>query len=209
MGPRRSGFIFSATVLLALIPHLQAAAAEEYFVSSDGNDLASGSESAPWASFRHALSQLEPGDVLTARGGTYEEEVRSPTLSSGTRANPITVRAYGGERPVIKGLYEFFKRVESSRFTPPQILLRIYGGPAEGESLDRFFGDWSASVQHQGWMMGRAVLEESPDIEEVSFRLPNQHHLAFDLERFGLKDRGIVFQPVSEPYGDIRFTMTR
>jgi len=51
----------------------------------------------------------------------------------------------GDLRPVIKGLYEFFKRVESSRFTPPQILIRIYGGPAEGESLDRFFGNNSKS----------------------------------------------------------------
>ncbi|MFP3915869.1 MAG: factor-independent urate hydroxylase [Actinomycetota bacterium] len=75
--------------------------------------------------------------------------------------------------------------------------------------LNRFFGDWSASVQHQGWMMGRAILEDIPDVVEVAFRLPNQHHLAFDLSRFGLDDRGIVFQPVSEPYGDIRFTVTR
>ncbi|WP_276260567.1 FtsK/SpoIIIE domain-containing protein [Haloglomus litoreum] len=51
----------------------------------------------------------------------------------------------GDLRPVIKGLYEFYKRVEKSRFEPPQILLRIYGGPAEGESLDRFFGDSAQS----------------------------------------------------------------
>lgn len=75
--------------------------------------------------------------------------------------------------------------------------------------LERFFEDWSASLQHQGWMMGRAVLEAIPDIDEVSFRLPNQHHINYDLSRFGLIDRGSVFQPVSEPFGDIRFTVTR
>lgn len=75
--------------------------------------------------------------------------------------------------------------------------------------LDRFFGDWSASVQHQGWLMGKALLEALPDIAEVAFRLPNQHHLAYDLSRFGLEDKGVVFQPVSEPFGDIRFTVAR
>lgn len=75
--------------------------------------------------------------------------------------------------------------------------------------IDRFFGDWSASVQHQGWQMGEAILAAVPEIAEISFRLPNQHHLEFGLDRFGIEDRGTVFQPVSEPYGDIRFTITR
>lgn len=75
--------------------------------------------------------------------------------------------------------------------------------------LDRFFGDWSASVQHQGYLMGEAVLEAVPEIETVGFHLPNQHHLPFDLTRFGLEWEGTVFHPVSEPYGDIHLTVTR
>lgn len=75
--------------------------------------------------------------------------------------------------------------------------------------IERFFGDWSASVQHQGYQMAEAVLEAVPEISQISFRLPNQHHLEFDLERFGLNDRGLVFHPVSEPYGDIAFTVHR
>jgi urate oxidase len=75
--------------------------------------------------------------------------------------------------------------------------------------LRRFFEDWSASVQHQGWLMAQGVLDGVPEISEISFELPNQHHLAFDLSRFGLEDKHIVFHPVSEPYGDIRFTVTR
>lgn len=75
--------------------------------------------------------------------------------------------------------------------------------------VGHFFDDWSASVQHQGWKMAEAVLEDVPEISEISFRLPNQHHLAFDLTRFGLPNDGTVFQPVSEPYGDIRFTAHR
>ena len=75
--------------------------------------------------------------------------------------------------------------------------------------VDRFFTDWSASVQHQGYLMGEAVLDEVPEISEISFRLPNQHHLPYDLTRFGLDWQGTVFHPVSEPYGDIYLTVTR
>lgn len=75
--------------------------------------------------------------------------------------------------------------------------------------VDRFFGDWSASVQHQGYLMGEAVLATVPEISEISLRLPNQHHLPFDLTRFGLDWEGTVFHPVSEPYGDIYLTVTR
>ena len=75
--------------------------------------------------------------------------------------------------------------------------------------IERFFGAWSASVQHQGWLMAEGLLEAIPEIEEVEFHLPNQHHLAFDLSRFEMEYEGTVFQPVSEPYGDIGFTVTR
>lgn len=78
-----------------------------------------------------------------------------------------------------------------------------------GILLERFFEDPSASVQHQGWMMGRAVLDDVAEVADIELRLPNQHHLDVDLGRFGLDDAGIVFQPVDEPYGDIAFTLER
>ncbi len=75
--------------------------------------------------------------------------------------------------------------------------------------VDRFMEDWSASVQHQGYLMGEAVLAAVDEITEISFRLPNQHHLPYDLARFGMDWDGTVFHPVSEPYGDIYLTVTR
>jgi urate oxidase len=75
--------------------------------------------------------------------------------------------------------------------------------------VSHFFGDWSASVQHQGYQMAEAVLDVVEEISVISFRLPNQHHLSFDLARFDMLDRGLVFHPVSEPYGDIAFTVHR
>lgn len=75
--------------------------------------------------------------------------------------------------------------------------------------VDRFFSDRSSSVQHQGWMMAMGLLEAIPEIAEIEFHLPNQHHLPFDVSRFGMENEGTVFQPVSEPFGDIGFTVTR
>lgn len=75
--------------------------------------------------------------------------------------------------------------------------------------VDRFFTDWSASVQHQGYLMGEEVLRSVPEVSEIRFRLPNQHHLPFDLSRFGLDWNNTVFHPVSEPFGDIYLTVTR
>ena len=75
--------------------------------------------------------------------------------------------------------------------------------------VDHFFGDWSASVQHQGYLMGEAVLAAVSEVSEISFRLPNQHHLPFDLTRFGMAWTNTIFHPVSEPFGDIYLTVTR
>ncbi|HEX6286130.1 MAG TPA: urate oxidase [Acidimicrobiia bacterium] len=75
--------------------------------------------------------------------------------------------------------------------------------------VDRFFEDWSASVQHQGYLMGEQVLRSAPEVSQISLRLPNQHHLPFDLTRFDMPWSNVVFQPVSEPYGDIYLTVTR
>ncbi|HJS72613.1 MAG TPA: urate oxidase [Acidimicrobiia bacterium] len=75
--------------------------------------------------------------------------------------------------------------------------------------VDHFFSDPSASMQHQGYQMGEAVLAAVPEVGSISLALPNQHHLPFDLTRFGMEWDGTVFQPVSEPFGDITLTVTR
>lgn len=92
--------------------------------------------------------------------------------------------------------------------TVPEDTTRVWETARE-TMVERFFADWSASVQHQGWLMAVAVLEAVPEIEEIDFRLPNQHHLPFDVSRFGIEHEGTVFQPVSEPYGDIGLTVSR
>lgn len=78
-----------------------------YFIAPNGNDGNAGSESAPWRTFGHAMQRLRPGDTLYARGGTYVERahLRGSDLTAGTASQRITVKAYPGERPVIKGQF--------------------------------------------------------------------------------------------------------
>lgn len=78
-----------------------------------GNDASEGSKTQPWKTLGYALRQLDPGDTLYLRGGTYYEH---PVLSqSGTEDAPITIQSYPGESAVIDGgLREFFEDPASS-----------------------------------------------------------------------------------------------
>jgi hypothetical protein len=80
------------------------AAANTYYVSTSGSDANPGTVASPWATVKKGLTALHAGDTLLVRGGTYDERIQSPSIQSGTASAPITVAAYPGERPIVKGL---------------------------------------------------------------------------------------------------------
>jgi urate oxidase len=94
-------------------------------------------------------------------------------------------------------------------YSTPPAEASLTWGLVRATLIDSFFEEWSASVQHQGYLMGEKVLASAPEISEIRFRLPNQHHLPFDLSRFGMPWENTVFHPVTEPFGDIYLTVTR
>lgn len=65
--------------LLSGIVFLLAAAvagfAGTYYVATNGNDGAEGSEESPWRSVAFAVDQTGPGDTIIVRGGTYRESL--------------------------------------------------------------------------------------------------------------------------------------
>jgi urate oxidase len=75
--------------------------------------------------------------------------------------------------------------------------------------LDVFANQYSKSVQHTLYEMGRAAFAACPLIDEIEIRMPNQHHLLANLEPFGLKNPNEVFIPTSEPFGNIGATIRR
>jgi urate oxidase len=75
--------------------------------------------------------------------------------------------------------------------------------------LEAFADHYSPSVQFTLHRMGRAVLEARPEVQRISFSLPNRHHLLYDLGRFGLENDNEIFHATTEPYGLIEGTVER
>ena len=75
--------------------------------------------------------------------------------------------------------------------------------------LEAFSDHYSPSVQFTLHHMGKAVLDARPEVERISFSLPNRHHLLYDLARFGLENDSEIFHATSEPYGVIEGTVER
>jgi len=75
--------------------------------------------------------------------------------------------------------------------------------------LDAFAAHESRSVQHTLAAMGQRALAACADIDEITIRLPNRHHLLVDLTPFGLDNPNDVFVPTEEPYGLIEGTIRR
>jgi urate oxidase len=75
--------------------------------------------------------------------------------------------------------------------------------------LDVFARHESASVQASAWIMGRAILEAHPEVEEARLTMPNLHHWLVDLSPFGLANEGEIFVATREPHGLIEATARR
>lgn len=67
----------------------------------------------------------------------------------------------------------------------------------------------SLALQQTLFHMGRAVLEDHPEIAEIRLSAPNKHHFVYDLSPFGLENPGEVFHADDRPYGLIQATVTR
>jgi urate oxidase len=81
---------------------------------------------------------------------------------------------------------------------------------AVGETiLDVFAEHESPSVQASAWIVGRAVLERHPELDEIRLTLPNLHHWLVDLSPFGQPNDGEIFVATREPYGLIEATVRR
>ncbi|MHC4713466.1 MAG: DNRLRE domain-containing protein [Planctomycetota bacterium] len=79
--------------------------ASEIYVAPGGSDGGAGTIGDPFATLGHALSVVTAGTTIYLRGGTYYDTEVSPTVS-GTASDPIVIRAYAAETPVLDGAEE-------------------------------------------------------------------------------------------------------
>ena len=75
--------------------------------------------------------------------------------------------------------------------------------------LMTFANHKSLSVQHTLYAMGEKVLQGNDSVKNISFIMPNKHHLLFNLEQFGIENNNEIFIATDEPYGYITGTVTR
>ena len=80
------------------------------YVAPDGDDGATGTRAAPWATFTHALAQLTPGTALVLLDGEYDAETTGPFRAdcaadamNGTAGAPIRVVAQTERQAWIRG----------------------------------------------------------------------------------------------------------
>lgn len=60
---------------------------------------------------------------------------------------------------------------------------------------------YSPSLQNTLYLMGEAVLSICPEISRIWFRMPNMHHLQYNLGRFDLENNLEIMHVDPEPYG--------
>ncbi len=98
----RRAWYWSGTFLVLIVVGASASAAE-WYIAPGGNDANDGSLEHPWGTFAFATDQLNPGDTLFVRGGTYDIDTRLrwQTGDGGSAGSPIKIWAAAGERPVL------------------------------------------------------------------------------------------------------------
>lgn len=75
-------------------------------------------------------------------------------------------------------------------------------------TLDRFALENSPSVQATMYNMSQEILEAAPAVDSVSYTLPNNHFILFNLEWKGITNDDL-FYPSSDPSGLIKSTVGR
>ena len=75
--------------------------------------------------------------------------------------------------------------------------------------LSKFTDHYSRALQETLYLMGRAVIEAHPEIDEIKFSCPNKHHFVYNLDFCGLENDKETHYAADRPYGLIEATIQR
>jgi len=111
--------------------------------------------------------------------------------------------SWNNETKSVSGLNfdEVFRTVED-------IILETFSGPVDT-------GVFSTSVQHTQFLMGKHVLQQISEIDEIHIGMPNRHYFDIDFSKFAEipevhgTGAGEVLRYVSQPSGQISSTLNR
>lgn len=103
----------------------------KFVAAQAGDDANDGSERKPWRTIQHAVKQLQPGETLVVRGGSYHEHVVVTAI--GTVEKPVTIRGYPDEVAVLDGGLPEFQLSPQTAWEPcPE------GAPGEFRSVKTY-----------------------------------------------------------------------
>ena len=156
-------------------------------------------------SWTRVASVVATGDAVTIEAGIEDLAVMKTAKSSFT----------GFPRDEYTTLPESTDRIMATqvsvrwRYASPEIDHDAVFEAVRATFLEVFAEHDSPSVQASIWIVGRAILERHPEVEEISMALPNLHHWLVDLAPFGLDNPALVFVATREPHGLIEATVRR
>jgi urate oxidase len=84
------------------------------------------------------------------------------------------------------------------------VVLKTTGSGWEGYLHDEY-----TSLAETDDRIMATEIEARPEVQRISFSLPNKHHLLYDLSRFGVENDHEIFHATDEPYGLIEGTVER
>lgn len=75
--------------------------------------------------------------------------------------------------------------------------------------LTKFTDHYSRALQETLYLMGKAVIEAHPEIDEIKFSCPNKHHFVYDLSFCDLGNNNETHYAADRPFGLIEATIQR
>ncbi|RLZ02808.1 urate oxidase [Kocuria tytonicola] len=75
--------------------------------------------------------------------------------------------------------------------------------------LEKFTDHYSRALQETLYLMGKAVIEAHPEIDEIKFSCPNKHHFVYDLSFCDLPNDNETHYAADRPFGLIEATVQR
>ncbi|MFJ7407902.1 MULTISPECIES: DUF1565 domain-containing protein [unclassified Lysinibacillus] len=93
--------VAAAMVIVFVLNNNEDKQDQTIYVATNGNDQNVGTKSKPFRTLKKAASEANPGTTVLIRKGIYYEKL--VVKQSGTKAKPITFKAYNKERVVLSG----------------------------------------------------------------------------------------------------------
>ena len=144
---------------------------------------------------------------------------QTTTLSAGIKDLLILKTTDSGFENYIKDTYTTLKETSDRIFSTECDITWIYENLSSNPAhiytairenlLHTFSTHKSLSVQHTLYAMGENVLKDFPEVKEITLKMPNKHHIPFNLQQFGMDNNNDIFIATDEPYGYITGTLTR